>query len=138
MYRSYRLPTNLSKFFNKIFRVAISNTSGPCPRDHYSILSQYIYYMVGPPCSWSYGSCVCNYLCNQCLSPLTLRVWIQLRRGVLDTALCDKFVSDLWQVGGFLRALRFIIQYHGPPRYSWNNVESGVKHHTHITWYLDL
>jgi hypothetical protein len=30
-----------------------------------------------------------NYLCNQCLSPLKLWVQIQLRRGVLDTTLCD-------------------------------------------------
>jgi len=29
-------------------------------------------------------------ICNQCLSPLTLWVRIPLRRGVLDTALCDK------------------------------------------------
>jgi hypothetical protein len=28
-------------------------------------------------------------------------------RGVLDTTLCDKFVSNLRQVGAFLRALRF-------------------------------
>ena len=25
--------------------------------------------------SWSYYSWICNYLCNQCLSPLTLWVW---------------------------------------------------------------
>jgi len=31
-----------------------------------------------------------NYLCNQCLSPLTLRVRIPLRWGVLYTTLCDK------------------------------------------------
>jgi hypothetical protein len=31
-----------------------------------------------------------NYLCNQCLSPLMLWVRISIRRGVLDTALCDK------------------------------------------------
>ena len=30
-----------------------------------------------------------------------------------------KFVSDLQQVGGFLRVLR----------YNWNIVESGIKHH---------
>jgi hypothetical protein len=42
-----------------------------------------------------------NYLGNQFLSPLTLCVRIPLRRGVLDTTLCDKFVSDLRQVGGF-------------------------------------
>jgi hypothetical protein len=40
---------------------------------------------------WSYGSWIYNYLCNQCLSPvtpLTLWVRIKLRRGVLDTTLC--------------------------------------------------
>jgi len=26
----------------------------------------------GPSWSWSYGSWIFNYLCNQCLSPLTL------------------------------------------------------------------
>ena len=36
------------------------------------------------------------------------------------------FVSDLRQVGGFLRVLR---QWNWPPRYNWNIVESGVKHH---------
>ena len=40
--------------------------------------------------SWSYRSWIYNYLCNQCLSPLTLWVWILLRQGVLDTILCDK------------------------------------------------
>jgi len=39
---------------------------------------------------WSYGIWIYNYLCNQCLSPLTLWVWTPLRRGVLDTTLCDK------------------------------------------------
>ena len=42
----------------------------------------------------SYGSWIYNYLCNQCLSTLTLWVWILLRRGVLNTTLCDKFC--LW------------------------------------------
>jgi hypothetical protein len=40
--------------------------------------------------SWSYGSWIYNYLCNQCLSPLTLRVWTLLWWDVLDTTLCDK------------------------------------------------
>ena len=44
---------------------------------------------------WSYGSWIYNYLCNQCLSPLTLWVRIQLRRGVLDTTLCDKLCQWL-------------------------------------------
>ena len=48
---------------------------------------------MGPPWSRSYGSWIDNYMCNQCLSPLTLWVWISLRRGVLDTTVCDK----IWQ-----------------------------------------
>jgi hypothetical protein len=40
--------------------------------------------------SWSYDSWIYNYLCIQCLSPLKLWVWTQLRRGELDTTLCDK------------------------------------------------
>ena len=52
------------------------------------------YYLIhllrGPSWSWSYGSWTCNYLWNQCLSALTLWVWIPLRRGILATTLCDK------------------------------------------------
>ena len=44
-------------------------------------------------CSWIY-----NYLCNQCLSPLMLWVWIPLRRCVFDTTLCDKVCQ--WLVTG--------------------------------------
>ena len=54
--------------------------------------------MMGPSCSWSYGSWIYNYLCNQCLSQLALWVRIQLRRGVLDTTLCDKVCQ--WLVAG--------------------------------------
>ena len=53
--------------------------------------------------SWSYGSWIYNYLCNHCLSPLTLQVRIPLRRGVLDTTLCDIVCQWLAQVCGFLR-----------------------------------
>jgi len=45
-------------------------------------------YFAGP--SWSYGSWIYNYLCNQCLSLLTLWVGIPIMWGVLDTTLCDK------------------------------------------------
>ena len=45
-----------------------------------------------------------------------------------------KFVSDLWQVGGFLRVLRFPPPIK-PPRYNWNIVESGIKHHKpYLNW----
>ena len=53
--------------------------------------------------SWFYGSW--TYLCNQCLSPLTLRVQIPLRYSIQHYVI--KFVSDLLQVGGFLQACRF-------------------------------
>jgi hypothetical protein len=39
--------------------------------------------LMGLSWSWSYGSWIYNYLCNQCLSPQTLWVWILLSRGVL-------------------------------------------------------
>ena len=42
----------------------------------------------GPLWSWSYGSWIYNYLCNQCLLLLTLWVRIPLRWVVLDTTLC--------------------------------------------------
>jgi hypothetical protein len=83
----------------------------------------------GPSWLWSYGSRIYSYLCNQCLSPLTLWVRTPLRRGVLDTTLCDKVCR--WLATGHCFSL-------GPPgsstnkndhRYNWNSVESGVKHH---------
>jgi hypothetical protein len=49
----------------------------------------------GPSWSWSCGSWIYNYLCNQCLSPLTLKVRIPLRWGVLYTTLCDKVCQSL-------------------------------------------
>ena len=38
-----------------------------------------------------------------------------------------KFVSNLRQVGGFLRVFQFQPQINWRPRYNWNVVESGVK-----------
>ena len=53
--------------------------------------------------SWSrsYGSWIYKYLCNQCLSLLTLWVETPLRRGLLDTTLCDK-VCQLLETGWWL------------------------------------
>ena len=59
--------------------------------------------MLGP--SWSYGSWIYNYICNKCLSTINF-----------ESRSCEvysiqhyliKFVSDLRQVDGFLRTLRF-------------------------------
>ena len=62
---------------------------------------------MGPSWPWLYDSWFYCYICNQCLSPLTLWVQFPLRQGVLDTSYVIKFVCDLQQVGGFLRELRF-------------------------------
>ena len=55
---------------------------------------------LGSSWSRSYGSWLYKYLCNQCLSPLTLWVRIPRRWGVLDTTLCDKvcqwFAAGRW------------------------------------------
>ena len=52
----------------------------------------------GSSSSWSYGSWIYNYLCNQFLSALTLWVRTTLRRGELNTTLCDKVCQ--WLVTG--------------------------------------
>jgi hypothetical protein len=61
-----------------------------------------------PSWSWLYDGWIYNYLCNQCLSPLTLWVWI-LFHGVVYSIQHNviKFVSDLRLVGCFLWVLRF-------------------------------
>ena len=51
--------------------------------------------------------CITNYLCNQCLSPLTLRVQTVCGEVYSVKHYVIKFVSDLRQVGGFIRILRF-------------------------------
>jgi hypothetical protein len=49
----------------------------------------------GPSWSWSYSNWISKYLCNQCLSLLTLWVRIPLRRGVLDTTLYEQVCQCL-------------------------------------------
>jgi hypothetical protein len=70
------------------------------------LYSMFIFYstLVGPSWPLSYGSWIYNYLCNQCLSQLML--WVRISIRARCTTLC-KFVSDLWQVDGFLRVLWF-------------------------------
>ena len=59
-------------------------------------------YCIRQSCLWSYGSYIYNFLCNQSLSSLTLRVRIPLMASVLHM-LCDKVGDCLRQIGGFLR-----------------------------------
>ena len=83
--------------------------------------------------SWSWstqGSWIFNYMCCQCLLPLKLTVWISLlaRCTRVDTTLCDKVCP--WLVTG--RWFSLGIRFPPPiklPRYKWNIVESGIKHH---------
>ena len=62
--------------------------------------------------SWSYGSWIYNYLCNQYLI-ITTNVSSNTIHGEVNSIqqymymYVIKFVSDLQQVGGFLRVLRF-------------------------------
>ena len=79
-------------------------------------------------CSWSYGSWIYKFPCNQCLSQLTL--WVRVAHGEVYSVqhyviMC---VNDLRQVGGFLRVFRFHHQQNWSPWYIWNIVEGGVKH----------
>jgi hypothetical protein len=83
---------------------------------------------------WSYGSLIYNYLCNQCLSPLKLWVWIPLmqrctRYNVMWYSLpvtCGRSVV-------FSGYSCFLYQWNWPPRCGWNIVWSGIKPHNHNT-----
>ena len=69
---------------------------------------------------WSYGGWIGNYLCNQFLSLLVLRVRHPL--SVRRTPLCDKVCQ-------WLGAGRWFSPVPPPIQYNWNIIESGVKHH---------
>ena len=81
-----------------------------------------------PSWPWSYGSCIYNYYYAIC----AYHHWCcgfdsRPGRGVQHYVI--KFVSDLRQVVGFLRVLWFPPPIKLTPRYNWNIVESGIKHH---------
>ena len=82
----------------------------------------------GPLWLWSYGSWVYNYQCNQCLSPLTLWVWILLRRGVLNTTLCDK-VCQWFATGQCFFPGTSVSSTNKIDRRAIAEIESGIKHH---------
>ena len=81
----------------------------------------------GPSWSWSYGSWIYNYMCNQSLSSLKLfepRSW----RGVLDATVCDK-VCQLLPTSQWFSPCTLVSSTNKPDQYNWNTVESSVKHH---------
>ena len=75
----------------------------------------------GPSWPWSYGSwltttCIISAYHHWCCE-------FEYRSGLAVQHYVIMLASDLRQVDGFLH------QYNWPPRYNWNIVESGVKHH---------
>jgi hypothetical protein len=86
--------------------------------------------LLGPSWLWTYVCWIYNYLGNQLRSPLTLWDRILFRSGVLDTTLCDKVCQWLARGRWFSQGTPISsINKNWPPRYNWNIVESGVKHH---------
>ena len=67
-------------------------------------LQYFIFGWTGPSWMWSYDSRIYNYLCNQCLSQRCCEFESRSGRGVQHYVI-KLFVSDLLQVGGFLRVL---------------------------------
>jgi hypothetical protein len=70
--------------------------------------------------SLSYGGCINKKLI---LIEFESHSW----RGVLNTTLCDKICQ--WLATGRCFFLGTFYQWNWLPRYSWNIVESGVRHH---------
>ena len=75
------------------------------------INSYYMYWTIifillwGSSWSWSFGSWIYNYLCNQCNKVVSLNA-AQVKVYSIQHYVI-KFVSDLRQVGGFVRVFRF-------------------------------
>ena len=75
----------------------------------------------GPSWSWSHGSWIYIYLCNQCcLSPLMLWVLIPLGWVVLHTTLCDKVCQ--WLAAGQWYSLDKMSNL-----YRWPSIDASYK-----------
>ena len=81
-------------------------------QNHMILIITYVQNHMGPLWPWSYGSWICNYLCNQCLSLLML--WARLPPGARCTTLCDKVCN--WLVANWWFSL-------GPPGSSTNKTD---------------
>ena len=73
------------------------------PSRTWTLLCHKYHCVKGTSSSWLDGSWIYNYLCNQCLSEFEFRSdeVYSIQHYMI------KFVSDLRQVGGFLRVLQF-------------------------------
>ena len=91
--------------------MSVGNHCGPCiiQDGHHceTCIIQDDHYFTDPGSSWpwSYGSWIYNYLCNQCHHHWCCEMESRSGRGVQHYV--TKLVSDLQQVGGFLRVLQF-------------------------------
>ena len=107
------------------------------PVSHWTNKVQLYTCVEGTSWSWSHGSWIYNYLCNQSLSPLKL--WARTpfmarctRYNIMWQSLsvtCDRSVV-------FSRYSGFLHQLNWPPGYNWNIVASSIKHHkqTNLYW----
>ena len=88
----------------------------------------------GPSLMWSCASSywIYNYLCNQCLSPLT-KYWVR----ILLMVRCTQYNIIWWRFSVtcdrsvvFCGYSGFLHQQSWPPWYNWD-IESGIKHHNY-------
>jgi hypothetical protein len=99
---------------------------------HFTI-SNGLHIYQGSPWLWSYGSWIYNYLCNECLSPLTLWVRTPFMTRCTRYNIMWVSLSMTWERSVVFSGYSgFLHQKNWPQRYSWNIVESGVKHHQTI------
>ena len=78
----------------------------------------------GPSWPWSYGSWIYNYLSNQCQSLLMFWVRISIRARCTTLSVCQWLATGRW-----FSPSPPPIKLTASPRYNWNIVENGVKHH---------
>jgi hypothetical protein len=93
---------------------------------HYlvAVYISHVLFNQGPSWSWSYGSWIYNYLCNQCLPPqkLWIRIPFMARCTLYNimwyslSVTCNRSVVFSGHSG-------FLHQSNWPPRYNWNTVE---------------
>ena len=127
------LVTNLSILFHCQSEIYIRIQIPKQSKMRWCYVISVIFYLITkvPLWSWLHGSWIYNYLCNQCLSPLTLWVRTPLRRGVFDTIVCGKvgqcFATGMWFSPGNLVSSNNKADHHDITEIL---LKEGVKHHT--------
>ena len=104
LYLDLHSSVHLNKTVNKYVLCVHYTSYTDCVKNSMvgTILTLYIetflclFHHVRGHCDHDHRAMIYNYLFNQCLSPLKLWIRIPLRRGVLNTTLCDKVVASQW------------------------------------------